>query len=77
MVRHFKIWAAACALALVAARGGNNAPRRPGRRSQRARLHRTGATGRARSANLVAIDVIASNGVIHVIDRVHLPAVAP
>jgi transforming growth factor-beta-induced protein len=33
--------------------------------------------GRARSANLVATDVIASNGVIHVIDKVLLPAVAP
>jgi uncharacterized surface protein with fasciclin (FAS1) repeats len=32
--------------------------------------------GRARSANLVATDVIASNGVIHVIDKVLLPAVA-
>ena len=29
---------------------------------------------RARSANLVATDVIASNGVIHVIDKVLLPA---
>jgi uncharacterized surface protein with fasciclin (FAS1) repeats len=33
--------------------------------------------GRARTANLVATDVIASNGVIHVIDKVLLPAVAP
>jgi transforming growth factor-beta-induced protein len=33
--------------------------------------------GRARVANLVATDVIASNGVIHVIDKVLLPAVAP
>ena len=33
--------------------------------------------GRARSVNLVATDVIASNGVIHVIDKVLLPAVAP
>ena len=32
--------------------------------------------GRVRSANLVATDVVASNGVIHVIDRVLLPAVA-
>jgi uncharacterized surface protein with fasciclin (FAS1) repeats len=32
--------------------------------------------GRARSANLVATDVVASNGVIHVIDKVLLPAVA-
>jgi transforming growth factor-beta-induced protein len=32
--------------------------------------------GRARVANLVATDVIASNGVIHVIDKVLLPAVA-
>jgi len=32
--------------------------------------------GRARTANLVATDVIASNGVIHVIDKVILPAVA-
>ena len=32
--------------------------------------------GRARTANLVATDVIASNGVIHVIDKVLLPAVA-
>lgn len=31
---------------------------------------------RARSANLVATDVIASNGVIHVIDKVILPPVA-
>jgi len=30
--------------------------------------------GRARTANLVATDVIASNGVIHVIDKVILPA---
>jgi uncharacterized surface protein with fasciclin (FAS1) repeats len=33
--------------------------------------------GRARSAKLVATDVIASNGVIHVIDKVLLPALAP
>jgi len=33
--------------------------------------------GRARIARLVATDVIASNGVIHVIDKVLLPAVAP
>ena len=33
--------------------------------------------GRARSARLVATDVIASNGVIHVIDKVLLPAIAP
>jgi transforming growth factor-beta-induced protein len=33
--------------------------------------------GRARSAKLVATDVIASNGVIHVIDKVLLPAIAP
>jgi uncharacterized surface protein with fasciclin (FAS1) repeats len=33
--------------------------------------------GRARVANLAATDVIASNGVIHVIDKVLLPAVAP
>jgi uncharacterized surface protein with fasciclin (FAS1) repeats len=33
--------------------------------------------GRARVANLVATDVIARNGVIHVIDKVLLPAVAP
>ncbi|MBL8348115.1 MAG: fasciclin domain-containing protein [Rubrivivax sp.] len=33
--------------------------------------------GRARTANLAATDVIASNGVIHVIDKVLLPAVAP
>ena len=33
--------------------------------------------GRARTANLVATDVIASNGVIHVIDKMLLPAVAP
>jgi uncharacterized surface protein with fasciclin (FAS1) repeats len=33
--------------------------------------------GRARTANLVATDVIASNGVIHVIDKVLLPAAAP
>lgn len=33
--------------------------------------------GRMRSASLVATDVVASNGVIHVIDRVLLPAVAP
>ncbi len=33
--------------------------------------------GRMRSASLVATDVIASNGVIHVIDRVLLPPVAP
>ena len=33
--------------------------------------------GRARTANLAATDVIASNGVIHVIDAVLLPAVAP
>ena len=32
--------------------------------------------GRMRSANLVATDVVASNGVIHMIDRVLLPAVA-
>jgi len=32
--------------------------------------------GRARSANLVATDVIASNGVIHVIDKVLLPSPA-
>jgi uncharacterized surface protein with fasciclin (FAS1) repeats len=32
--------------------------------------------GRARVANLAATDVIASNGVIHVIDKVLLPAVA-
>jgi uncharacterized surface protein with fasciclin (FAS1) repeats len=32
--------------------------------------------GRARSANLVATDVIASNGVIHVIDKVLLPGLA-
>ena len=32
--------------------------------------------GRTRSASLVATDVIASNGVIHVIDRVLLPPVA-
>ncbi len=29
---------------------------------------------RARSANIVATDVLTSNGVIHVIDRVILPA---
>jgi uncharacterized surface protein with fasciclin (FAS1) repeats len=29
---------------------------------------------RARAANLVATDVIASNGVIHVLDKVLLPA---
>ncbi|MBK6469483.1 MAG: fasciclin domain-containing protein [Betaproteobacteria bacterium] len=34
------------------------------------------ADGRARTANLAATDVIASNGVIHVIDAVLLPAVA-
>ena len=33
--------------------------------------------GRARTANLVATDLIASNGVIHVIDKVLLPAVTP
>jgi uncharacterized surface protein with fasciclin (FAS1) repeats len=33
--------------------------------------------GRMRSASLVATDVVASNGVIHVIDRVLLPPVAP
>ena len=33
--------------------------------------------GRARTANLAATDVIASNGVIHVIDKVLLPAVTP
>ncbi len=33
--------------------------------------------GRARTANLVATDVIAGNGVIHVIDKVLLPAAAP
>ena len=33
--------------------------------------------GRARVATLLATDVIASNGVIHVIDKVLLPAVAP
>lgn len=33
--------------------------------------------GRSRTANLVATDVVASNGVIHVIDRVLLPPVAP
>jgi transforming growth factor-beta-induced protein len=33
--------------------------------------------GRARIAKLLATDVIASNGVIHVIDKVLLPAVAP
>jgi len=33
--------------------------------------------GRGRTANLVVTDVIASNGVIHVIDKVLLPAVAP
>lgn len=33
--------------------------------------------GRARTANLVATDVVASNGVIHVIDGVILPPVAP
>ena len=33
--------------------------------------------GRARTANLVATDVVASNGVIHVIDAVILPPVAP
>jgi transforming growth factor-beta-induced protein len=31
--------------------------------------------GRSRTANLVATDVVASNGVIHVIDKVILPAV--
>jgi len=33
--------------------------------------------GRSRTANLVATDVVASNGVIHVIDAVILPPVAP
>ncbi len=33
--------------------------------------------GRARTASLAATDVIASNGVIHVVDKVLLPAVAP
>lgn len=33
--------------------------------------------GRQRMANIVATDVLASNGVIHVIDRVILPPVAP
>lgn len=33
--------------------------------------------GRGRTASIVATDVLASNGVIHVIDRVILPPVAP
>jgi len=33
--------------------------------------------GRMRMANIVATDVLTSNGVIHVIDRVILPPVAP